>query len=50
MRRMRNAYKIIVGKLVKRPLGTSRRRWEDIIKMYSKEIVCGYRLDSSGSG
>jgi hypothetical protein len=36
---MRNAYKISVGKLTgKRPLGRSRRRWKDNVKMNLKEI------------
>jgi hypothetical protein len=31
MREVRNAYKVLVGKPeVKRPLGRTRRRWEDI--------------------
>jgi hypothetical protein len=39
---MRNAYKILVGKPEgKRPLGKSRRRWEDNIKMYLREIGLG---------
>jgi hypothetical protein len=36
---MRNAFKILVGKPEgKRPLGRSRRRWEDDIKMAVREI------------
>jgi hypothetical protein len=39
---MRSAYKILVGKPEgKRPLGRSRRRWEDNIKIYLREIVFG---------
>jgi hypothetical protein len=35
----RNAYRILVGKQEgKRPLGTSRRRWVDNIKMDLREI------------
>jgi hypothetical protein len=35
----RNAYRILVGKLEgKRPLGRSRRRWVDNIKMDLKEL------------
>jgi hypothetical protein len=35
----RNAYRILVGKLEgKRPLGRSRRRWVDNIKMEFSEI------------
>jgi hypothetical protein len=41
----RNAYKILMGKPEgKRPLGRTRRRWVDNIKMG------WYGLDSSGSG
>jgi hypothetical protein len=37
---MRNAYKILVGKSVrKKPLGRPRRRWEDYIKMDLVEIA-----------
>jgi hypothetical protein len=36
---MRNAYNISVGKPEwKRPLGRSRRRWEDNIRMNLREI------------
>jgi hypothetical protein len=36
---MRNAYKILVGKLEgKRPLGRPRLRWEDNIKFDRREI------------
>jgi hypothetical protein len=36
---MRNAYKILVGKLEgKRPLGKPRGRWEDNIKSGLREI------------
>jgi hypothetical protein len=46
MGKMKNAYKILVGKPeVKRPLGGRRRRWKNNIKMDLREI-----LDSSGSG
>jgi len=39
MREMRNAYKILVKKPEgKKPLGRSRRRWEDNISMYIREI------------
>ena len=35
----------------KGPLGRSRRRWEDNIKMDLQEVGCGgYRLDRAGSG
>jgi hypothetical protein len=34
-----------------RPLGVTRRRWEDNIKMDLQEVGCGgHGLDSSGSG
>jgi fatty-acid desaturase len=39
MGEMRNAYNILVGKLErKRPLGRSRHRWEDDIRMDVREI------------
>jgi hypothetical protein len=39
MGEMRNVYKVLVRKPEgKRPLGRSRRRWEDNIKMDLKEI------------
>jgi hypothetical protein len=48
----RNVYRVLVGKPEgKRPLGRTRRRWEDGIKMDIREIGwegCG--LDSPGSG
>jgi hypothetical protein len=38
----RNAYMILVGKTEgKRPLGRPRRRWEDNIRMYLREIGWG---------
>jgi hypothetical protein len=38
MREKRNAYRTLVGKPEgKRPLGTPRRRWVDIIKMDLRE-------------
>jgi hypothetical protein len=38
----RNAYMILVGKPEgNRPLGRTRRRWVDNIKMYSREIGWG---------
>jgi hypothetical protein len=44
-----NAYKILVGKPERTiPLGTSRRSWEDNIKIDLGEIGRG-GLDSSGS-
>jgi hypothetical protein len=39
---MRNAYKILVGRREgKRPLGRTRRRWDDKIKMDIGEIGFG---------
>jgi hypothetical protein len=36
---MRSAYKILVGSLKgRKPLARPRHRWEDIVKMYSREI------------
>jgi hypothetical protein len=38
----RKVYKFLVGKLEgKRPLGRPRRRWEDGIGMYLREICLG---------
>jgi hypothetical protein len=38
----RNVYRVLVGKPEgKRPLGRPRRRWEDEIKMYLREIGWG---------
>jgi hypothetical protein len=38
----RNVYKFLVGKPEgKRPLGRPRRRWEDGIRMYLREIGLG---------
>jgi hypothetical protein len=43
MEEIRIAYKILVGKPEgKRPLGKTRRRWEDNIKMDIKEIGWEY--------
>jgi hypothetical protein len=42
MREERKVYKVLVGKPEgKRPLGRPRRRWEDGIKMYLREIGLG---------
>jgi hypothetical protein len=39
---MKNSYKILVDKPEgKIPLGRCLSRWEDDIKMYVKEILCG---------
>ena len=48
----RGIYRVLVGKPEgKRPLGRSRRRWEDNIKMDLQEVGCGgYGLDRAGSG
>jgi hypothetical protein len=38
----RNVYKVLMGKPEgKRPLGRPRRRWEDGIRMYHREIGLG---------
>jgi hypothetical protein len=38
----RNVYKVLMGKLEgKGPLGRSRHRWEDRIRMYLREIGWG---------
>ena len=35
-------YRVLVGKTEgKRPLGRTRRRWEDNIKLYLQEVGCG---------
>jgi hypothetical protein len=37
-----SVYRVLVGKLeVKRPLGRTRRRWEDNIKMDLQKVGCG---------
>ena len=48
----REVYRVLVGKNDgKIPLGRSRRRWEDNIKMDIEEVGCGgYGLDGAGSG
>jgi hypothetical protein len=47
----RGVYGVLVGKPEgKRPLGISRRRWEDNIKMDIQEVECGGGLDRDGSG
>jgi hypothetical protein len=38
----RSLYRVLVGKPEgKRPLGRTRHRWEDNIKMYLQEVGCG---------
>jgi hypothetical protein len=38
----RGVYRVLVGKPEgKRPLGRSRRRWEDNIRMDLREVGCG---------
>jgi hypothetical protein len=45
----RNACRILVGKTEgKRPLGRTRRRWEDIIRMDLREIGWWLRIGTSG--
>ena len=48
----RVVHKVLVGKPEgKRPLGRTRRRWEDYIKMYLEEVGRGlWGLDGVGSG
>jgi hypothetical protein len=47
-REMKNAYKILVGKLEEtRPLGRPRRKWLDNIRA---DPTLGCRLDPRGSG
>jgi len=48
----RGVSRVLVGKPEgKRPLGRTRRRWEDNIKMDLQEVGCGvYGLDRAGSG
>jgi hypothetical protein len=47
----RKIYKVMVEKPKgKRPLGRSRSKWEDGIRMKLREIVWGVVLDSTGSG
>ena len=44
-------YRVLVGKPEgKRPLGRTRRRWQDNIKTYLREVDTGYGLDRAGSG
>jgi hypothetical protein len=52
MGKRRGVYRVLVRKPEeKRPLGTTRRRWEDNIKMDLLEVRCGgYGLDRVGSG
>ena len=38
-------YRVLVGKPEgKRPLGRSRRRWVDNIRMDLQEVGCGYKV------
>ena len=47
----RGLYSVLMRKPdEKRPLGKSRRRWEDNIKIFFQEVGWGHRLDCSGSG
>jgi hypothetical protein len=44
----RGEYRVVVGKPEgRRPLGRSRRRWEDIIKMDLQEVDVGVWTGSS---
>ena len=41
MEQSRSAYRVLVGKLEgKRPLGRSRRRWEDNVKIELRNVGC----------
>jgi hypothetical protein len=47
----RGAYRVLVGKPEgRRPLGRSRHRWEDTIKIDLQAVGWGHGLDRSGSG
>jgi len=47
----RGAYRILVGRSEgRKPLGISRRSWEDNIKMYLENVGWGHRLDCTVSG
>jgi hypothetical protein len=51
MGKRRNGYRIWVGKPEgKRPLERPIRSWEDNIKIYLRDKMGWYGLDSSGSG
>jgi hypothetical protein len=51
MREKRDAYRILVRRPEgRRPLGRSRRRWEDNIKMYLQEVGWEDGLHWAGSG
>jgi len=42
MRERRSVYRFMLGKPEgKRPLGRSRRRWDDNIELDNQEAVCG---------
>ena len=46
MEQSRNAYRVLVGKPErKRPLGRPKRRWEDNIRMYLREVGCDLAED-----
>jgi hypothetical protein len=47
----KKVYKVSVGKPKgKRPLGRSKHRWEDGLRMDLREISWGCRVDTVGSG
>jgi hypothetical protein len=51
MGELRNAYKILVRRPeLKRTLGRPRHKWEDIIKIYQKNMLLRCGLNLSGSG
>jgi hypothetical protein len=49
MKERRGAYRVLVGEREgRRPLGRHRRRWQDNIKMYLREVGWGHGQDRSG--
>jgi hypothetical protein len=49
VRDRRVIYRVLVGRLGKRPLGRPGHRWEDTIKVNLQEVGWGHGLDCSGS-
>jgi hypothetical protein len=47
----RGVYRVLVGKPEgKRPLGRTRRRWEDILRWIFRKLKGWWGLDGVGSG
>jgi hypothetical protein len=47
----RKVYEVLVGHTEgKRPLEKPKQRWEDVIRMYLREIGRVFRVDPVGSG